>query len=230
MRPDPNREMMRQVALQLGDLTDQLIFVGGVTAGLLITDPAAPSVRPTKDVDVIAIIESHSDYYLLGEALRQRGFREDQSEGAPLCRWVAGGWILDVMPTHATILGFSNRWYGLAAETAIPMSLGEGISIRVITAPCFIATKLEAFHGRGKRDYLASHDLEDIIGLIEGRPEVMAECAGADDSLRSYLQHELTTLLGMAGFMQALPGHVLEAGRLPVIKQRLVALAAGRVA
>lgn len=63
MRIDPNREMMRQVACQLGDLTEQLVFVGGVTAGLLITDPAAPSVRPTRDVDVIAVIESEAAYY-----------------------------------------------------------------------------------------------------------------------------------------------------------------------
>lgn len=186
MRIDPNREMMRQVALQLGDLTEQLVFVGGVTAGLLITDPAAPSVRPTRDVDVIAVIESEAAYYRLGEQLRQRGFKEDQSDGAPLCRWVSGGWTLDVMPTDARILGFSNRWYELAAATAQPMSLGDDVSIRVITAPCFVATKLEAFHGGGDGDYLASHDLEDIIGLVEGRPELLEECAAVTASLREY--------------------------------------------
>lgn len=157
MRPDPNREMMRQVALQLGDLTEQLVFVGGVTAGLLITDPGAPTVRPTQDVDVIAVIESHTDYYRLSELLRQRGFSEDRSEGAPMCRWISGGWQLDVMPTDESILGFSNRWYGLAASTAETMVL---------------------------------------VKLMEN-----------DD------------------FIQALPGHILEENRLPVVKSRLKAIA-----
>ena len=227
MRLDPNREMMRHIALQLGDLTERLVFVGGVTAGLLISDPAAPSVRPTKDVDVIAVIESHTDYYLLGNELRQRGFKEDQSFGAPLCRWISGGWILDVMPTDSAILGFSNRWYRLAAETAHQMTLSDGVTIRVITAPCFIGTKLEAFHGRGKGDYLASHDLEDILGLVEGRPEIVAECANSPADLCRYLQEQLTALLDIDGFNQALPGHVLEAGRLPIVRRRLVAIAAG---
>lgn len=228
MRIDPNREMMRQVACQLGDLTEQLVFVGGVTAGLLITDPAAPSVRPTRDVDVIAVIESEAAYYRLGEQLRQRGFKEDQSDEAPLCRWVSGGWTLDVMPTDARILGFSNRWYELAAVTSQLMSLGNGVSIRVITAPCFIATKLEAFHGRGHGDYLASHDLEDIIALVGGRPELIEECAAAPEPLRAYLQHEVSSLLAESAFNDALPGHVLEEGRLPIVSKRLLQISTGR--
>lgn len=225
MRFDPNREMMRQVALQLDGLTDQLVFVGGVTVGLLITDPASPAVRPTRDVDVITIIESHADYYRLGEQLRRCGFKEDQSEGAPLCRWVAGGWILDVMPTDEQILGFSNRWYRLAALTAEPVSLDADITIRVITAPCFIATKLEAFKGRGRADFLGSHDLEDIVGVVDGRPELVEECVDSPAELRAYLSNEVGQLLGMQAFNEALPGHVLDAGRLPIVRHRLEALA-----
>lgn len=225
MRTDPNREMMRQVALQLGDLTEWLVFVGGVTAGLLITDPGASTVRPTKDVDVIAVIESHTDYYRLSELLRQRGFNEDRSQGAPMCRWISGGWQLDVMPTDANILGFSNRWYALAASTAEAMMLDGDIVIRVISAPCFIATKLEAFHGRGQRDYLGSHDLEDIIAVVEGRPEIVAESVAASAELQSYLRSELAMLMANDGFIQALPGHLIEANRLPVVRSRLQELA-----
>ncbi|MDZ4297302.1 MAG: hypothetical protein U1A04_03120 [Moraxellaceae bacterium] len=229
MQRDPNREMMIQVVLQLGELAEQLIFVGGVTAGLLITDPAAPSVRPTKDVDVIAIIKSHTDYYAFGDALRARGFKEDQSIGAPICRWVSGGWILDVMPINSNILGFSNRWYELAAETAELTQLVNDVMIRVISAPCFLGTKFEAFHGRGRGDFIGSHDMEDMIGVIEGRPELINECAQAPDELRRYLQAQFTALIANNGFNQALPGHVLDAGRLPIVRQRLAAIAMGHV-
>lgn len=42
-------------------------------------------------------------------------------------------------------------------------------------APYFCATKLEAFGGRGKNDYLASHDLEDLITVVDGRPELLED-------------------------------------------------------
>jgi len=36
------------VAARLGaELLDQLVFVGGAVAGLLVTDPALPAIRPT---------------------------------------------------------------------------------------------------------------------------------------------------------------------------------------
>jgi len=41
--------------------------------------------------------------------------------------------------------------------------------IRVVTAPYFFATKIEAFKDRRRRDFWASHDLEDLIFLIDGR-------------------------------------------------------------
>ena len=39
------------------------------------------------DVDLITEVASLRDYYQLAERLRQRGFVEDQSQGAPICRW-----------------------------------------------------------------------------------------------------------------------------------------------
>jgi hypothetical protein len=36
----------------------------------------------------------------------------------------------------------------------------------MVTAPYFLATKIEAFYGRGKKDFLASHDMEDIINKL----------------------------------------------------------------
>lgn len=55
MRPgaDQNLQLLRTVAERLGPLRDRVVFLGGAAAGLLITDPAAETVRPTDDVDVI---------------------------------------------------------------------------------------------------------------------------------------------------------------------------------
>lgn len=85
---------------------------------LLMTDAAAPDVRPTIDVDVIVEIGKQGDYYKLAERLRKKGFNEDASDGAPLCRFRGHGLVLDVMPTDPDILGFSNRWYPYALRDA----------------------------------------------------------------------------------------------------------------
>jgi hypothetical protein len=108
---DPNLDQLIAAADALRPLLPELVFVGGCVAGLLITDEAAGEPRGTIDVDAIAEITSYAQYAEFGDRLRSLGFNEDASEGAPLCRWIQGGTILDVMPLDENILGFSNRWY-----------------------------------------------------------------------------------------------------------------------
>ena len=133
---DPNVSLLERAAEQLGEaLLEQLVFVGGAVAGVLITDPAMPEIRPTQDVDVICRVIARADYHQLGRQLRQRGFQEDSGPGAPLCRWCTDDLILDLMPTQGEILGFSNRWYPLALETAQLQELPSGCAIRIVTAP-----------------------------------------------------------------------------------------------
>ena len=135
---------------------------------------------------------------------------------------------LDMMPIDPDVLGFSNRWYELAMQTAISVMLREGLSIRHVTSTCFVATKLVAFLDRGKGDYLTSHDLEDIISVVDGRSELVEELGRADSELREYVAEVFANLLANEGFLNALPGLVLEgspANRSPVVLQRLRAIA-----
>lgn len=205
---NPNLELLCQMARKLEPLLDQVVFLGGCVTGLLLTDPASPPVRPTTDVDVMAEIASRVDYYQLAEQLRTMGFREHMADGAPICRWMVDGMELDIMPTSPDILGFSNRWYPEAMQHAMPYRLDETLTIRVITAPYFLATKLEAFYGRGNGDYLFSHDLEDFITVIDGRPELLAEVAASPNTLRDYLANEVRQLLAAPVFLDALPGYL----------------------
>jgi len=115
---DINIRMIIHVAKRLGDLKDKVVFVGGCATGLFITDPAMPEVRATQDVDVIVDVASRVEYYKLEEALRNRGFIQDMSENAPVCRWLIDAIKVDIMPTQEDILGFSNRWYLPAIKNA----------------------------------------------------------------------------------------------------------------
>jgi hypothetical protein len=204
-----NLELLINVARLLRPLLDELVFVGGCTTALLITDPAAAEVRPTYDVDAIAAITSYAEYAAFSERLRQLGFAEDHSEGAPICRWAHGDLRFDVMPTDEKILGFSNRWYKTAMENAQKMQLENGLMLRVVTAPFFLGTKLEAFKGRGKKDYFASHDLEDLIAVIDGRPSLLEELRSESKELRAYIANEIRNLLKEHNFVDALPGYLL---------------------
>jgi hypothetical protein len=96
----------------------------------------------------------------------------------------------------------------------------------VVTAPFFVATKLEAFKGRGCGDFFGSHDLEDLIAVVDGRASLIAEATAA---LRAYVRNEVRTLLATAGFHDALPGYLLpdeaSQARITTVVQRLEALA-----
>ncbi|MGA2019831.1 MAG: hypothetical protein ABSH02_04515 [Candidatus Sulfotelmatobacter sp.] len=206
--PDPNLAQLLAAAGKLKPLLDQIAFVGGCVAGILITDPGAAPVRATLDVDVIVEAASYFKFTALEQQLRQLGFRESKAEGAPICRWVNGDLLLDFMPTDPAILGFSNRWYGPALATSQRVSIGAH-EIRMITAPYFLATKFEALRGRGRNDFRMSHDLEDIVTVIDGRPELVGEVDLAPADLRKYLSDEFRALLSNLDFREALPGHLL---------------------
>lgn len=208
VQQNPNLEQLLAAVVQLEPLLERIVFVGGCVTGLLITDPAAAPIRPTLDVDVIVETATYADFTVLEQGLRQLGFRESREERAPICRWVSGNVILDLMPVDPSILGFSNRWYRPALENAQTIKLGE-YEIRVVSAPYFLATKVEAFHGRGNNDFRMSRDLEDIVAVVDGRAEIIGEVHFAQPDLQKYLSEEFRALQSNRDFVEALPGHLL---------------------
>ena len=222
---DLNLAFLESVVAALGPLSPQFVFVGGCVTGLLITDAATPAVRATRDVDAIVQVVSLGEYHALERQIQNAGLRHDQTPDAPVCRWRAGGALLDVMPTDRAVLGFGNRWYDEAVRTASMWQLPSGTVIRLISAPVFIATKLEAFADRGEGDFLASHDLEDITTVVDGRSQRINEAVAASPEVRHYLSGRFSDLLQNPRFVEALPGHLpgdaQSQARLPVILDRL---------
>ncbi len=194
---------MRTIALALGELCERVVFVGGSVCPLLISDPAAFEIRATKDVDVILDESRRSGYYQFEAELREKKF---QIAAPPICRWEINGVIVDVMTTNQSAGGFSSRWYPLAFETAETIDLGDSVSIRHITAPLFIATKLDAFNDRG--DGYFHHDMEDIICVVDRRNELLEEIQQADPSVRNYLAKEFQSLIMDPDFISMVPGHI----------------------
>ena len=133
------------------------------------------------------------------------------------------------MPLDEKVLGFTNRWYKPAIEAAEEREILPGMTIKVISSPYFCATKLEAFDGRGAGDYLASHDLEDIITVIDGRAEIVEEISRAPEDVRDYISGKIRGLLNTRQFLDALPGYLLpdeaSQGRLRILMERLTQIA-----
>ena len=98
-----------------------------------------------------------------------------------ICRFKepGSGLLLDVMPTEASILGFENRWQAEAFPHAAECLLPSGRAIATIPPPFLLATKLEAFGTRGKRDFYGSRDFGDVVALIDGREELADEVGKA---------------------------------------------------
>ena len=133
------------------------------------------------------------------------------------------------MPTDPKILGFANRWYTHAIETATRLTLPSGRQIRLISASAFIATKFEAFNDRGRGDLLGSHDLEDILNVLEGRPALVAEIAAESTAVRQYLRNAFGMLKTQPNVQDYLPGLLAQDGpldeRVAIISSRIKAIA-----
>lgn len=207
--------MLERAARVLNPFLDEVAFVGGATIALWITDPAAPEPRPTKDVDVVVEVASRLAWHNFEERLRAQGLRNDSSSQV-ICRWIAGRGedelLIDAMPSDASILGFENRWQRPALDCALAVELPSGRRLRAITPPYLVATKLEAWNGRGRGDHLRSHDLDDVIDLVDGREEIVAEVAAAPVELRSYLATEIAALLAQQRFRDKLDGTIVGFG------------------
>ena len=222
--PDPNLPLLEDAVRKLAPFLDEIVFVGGVTLGLLITDEAAAPIRGTTDVDVIAEIVTYADYIAFSDRLSKAHFTEDTDL---ICRWHNGTLTLDLLALNKEVLGFTNIWYEPALRHASAVSLPGGQTIRVTTAPFFLGTKMEAFRGRGRMDFQASHDLEDFVAVIEGRETIFQEIAESPRDLRDYLAEAAMSLLAESRFLDVLPGFVLDGERVPLIRERIASIAYG---
>lgn len=221
-------EAIATVAKRLAALNvEGVVFVGGATVELLLTDPAAPSARPTLDVDVVTPVSSRRTFYEIEQKLRAAGY--SQPMDGPICRWIVDGVTVDLMPPIDRILGFSNRWYSELIENALELTLPDGTPVRIGDAPYLLASKLEAFHGRGNEDFRFSRDVTDIVTLIDGRPELLTDVERAPAAVREYVASEFRRFLGGMDFEESLSGHLpaddASQRRAPIILKRMHAIA-----
>ncbi len=215
---------LAEITAKLDALGLNHVFVGGSIVEFLLDNPGLSPMRPTDDLDLIVEVVAGRNYAEVEQKLRSAGFAHDMSPGAPICRWLHDETIIDIMPTDGAFMGLNTAWFTEALATARPYGIG-GVSVPLISPVAFIATKLAAFADRGEGDYLGSHDLEDIITVIDGRAGIADEVAKAEPRLRTFVATSFGNLVANSDFQESLSGQLppdtASQARLPSLRQKL---------
>ena len=199
---------LKALASQLNEIGTDWVFTGGSIIGLLLDEPSLSTTRPTDDVDVIIGIITQKSYSLIEEKLRSLDFDHDTTENAPMCRWVfRDSLIVDIMPSEGEFLGLNTEFFNEALASAETIAVHD-VAIRVVNPINFIATKISAFKDRGKLDFFGSHDLEDIISVIDGRDGILEEIEQAADPIRNFIYSAFKDYSNCPDFLDSLAGHL----------------------
>ena len=219
-------KMLETVAEALGsELRDKMVFIGGCTTALFITDQVVlDEVRATDDVDLIVDLAGYAEWTKLQEQLRKKGFSESLTGDFMYCMQL-GELKVDFMPDDEKALGFSTRWYSKGIATAVLYPLTSSLNIKHLSSALFIAMKLEAYLGRGQNDIRMSRDMEDILLLVDGREELLAEIEQADPDVRGFIAEQFRKLQDHLEFEELLNGNIRgPEGRVDIVRKRFSAI------
>jgi len=217
-----NKEIIKKVASALGDLNDEVIYVGGATVSLYINDPAADDVRPTKDIDISLQILSIPQLEEVRQLLIEKGFTQSADLGV-ICRFQLDDVLVDVMSTKAVGWAPANPWFSEGFEKKETVFI-DGYNIRIMPLPYFVASKFSAFKDRGGNDPRLSKDLEDITYVLDNRTDWHEVLANSSKEVKDFLKTCLQEILESAQLQEAMQGFLFYEGqfeRFEAIKEKV---------
>lgn len=188
-----NMSVVKKVATALGELNNEVAYVGGATVSIYADDPIAEDVRPTKDVDIMLRIATFAELAALQDKLASKDIFPDP-EANINCRFKYDDVLIDVMSTKEVGWAPSDPWFEPGFKSLMKYKLDDEVTIRVFTAPYFLATKFSAFHDRGN-DPRTSTDFEDIVYVLDSRLNIVDEIRSAPNDVGNYLRDQLKVFL-----------------------------------
>lgn len=201
-----NRGVIKKVAQALGELNEQVIYVGGATVGLYINDPAADDVRPTKDVDISLSIASIGELEKIREAVIRKGFKQT-AEDDVICRFRYEDVKVDIMNTQAIGWAPANPWFASGFKNRVLTSI-DGYEIFILPLPYFLATKFAAYNHRGQNEPRTSHDFEDVVYVIDNCMDVVKKVIEANEDVKPFLKQEFESILSDKVKQEAIAGNL----------------------
>lgn len=201
---------LKDIATALGEIKNDVVFVGGATVGLYIDDIAAPIPQPSEDIDCVVEIATYGQWCDFENKLRAKGFKDSDISGEdthpPTCRKYIMGMKVDFMPVEEAVLGYGNPWFKKGLENAVAV-LVDDIEIKIFKIEYFVASKLKAFNDRGiANDIRFSQDLEDLTELVDGAIHFEEKIKNANIETRSFLKSEFQKFLDKEEYREAMSG------------------------
>lgn len=188
-----NRGIIKKIAQALGELNEQVVYVGGATVGLYINDPAADDVRPTKDVDISVAIASLGELENIRVQLLKKGFVHAEEQDI-ICRFHYEDVMVDVMNTKAIGWAPANPWFAPGFELKESINI-DSQRIDILPLPYFLSSKFAAYNDRGHHDPRTSHDFEDIVYVLDNKIELVEILKNAPEDVKPFLESELNSIL-----------------------------------
>lgn len=217
-----NKAVTVKVARALGELNEQVVYVGGAVVSLYVNDPSAEDVRPTKDLDLTLQITGFSALEELRQNLVQKGFTQSDNLEI-MCRFHYEDVLVDVMSTQTVGWAPSNRWFASGFDKAIVMIL-DGVPIKLLPLPYYLAAKFDAFFDRGSKDVYASTDFEDIVYLLDHVTDFETQILKAEKTVNTYLRRCAREILNSQMLQTAIMGqlfHEQQDERFEMIMKKL---------
>jgi len=216
-----NIAVVAEIAEALQEIKQNMVFVGGAVVSLYTDDPAADELRPTEDVDITLNIMNFAQWAKVQERLGQLGFYPDPF-GRAICSYKYKDIPVDIMSSEDGLMGPANRWYKVGFEN-LWTAKAKDQEIKILSAPCYLATKFEAFNDRGK-DYRTSHDMEDIIYVLDNRINIVLEIEMDDSRVVFFIKEQLKAIVQRGMLQEVLMAHIhplMLEERMPIVEEKI---------
>lgn len=216
-----NIGVVEEVAAALKGFKEQFVFIGGAVVSLYADDVAADEIRPTADIDMTVNLAGYGSWTQMEQQLASLGFFPDP-HGHSISSYRYKNIPIDIMSAEDGPMGPANKWYKIGFEDLWTIKAIEE-EINILKAPCYLATKFEAYNDRGQGDYRTSHDFEDIIYVIDNRINIVEEIARTDDRIKSFLIEETIKIFGSPSFEEILSVHLhplIATERYPILLEK----------
>ena len=216
-----NITVVAEVAAALKHYKDLMVFVGGAVVSLYTDDPAADEIRPTRDVDMTLNVINLSKWNEIQEDLAKLGFYPDPM-GHAICSYKYKNIPVDIMASEDGPFGPANRWYKIGFKNLWTTKAKEQ-EIKILSAPCYLATKFEAYNNRGK-DYRTSHDIEDIFYILDNRINIVQEINESEQIIQDFIKEQLLVIKKKGLLEEVLLAHIhplMVEERMPIVLEKI---------
>lgn len=186
--PDNSYSLIEKVAQGFGDLNKKVFYLGGSTLSLYVPKYAAAQNRVVGEVDCVLGSLTLNDYFQWEESLTERGFVKEGAINQFQHRWRYEGIAVNILAPNRETLSYNYRWLDEGIFHAQSYSIAEGVSIKSFTPAYFIAAKIESFLNKAEGDFRTSEDFEDLMFVLDNRPQIVEELCQSFYEVRNYIQ------------------------------------------